>query len=148
MGRMFVDCREYPSETNCSIAISADTKRELIEAAAQQLRPQANQDTTARYRVSAKQRALIYGDDLVYAVVEPDDDRLSPTVLVEIADRVAQVTCRPHAAEDAIESTDGYAARERVHQHAALRFKIGVRQHQVVGRLEIGDHPLLWQEAI
>ena len=35
MARMFVDCREYPSEKNCTIAISADTKAELIEAAAQ-----------------------------------------------------------------------------------------------------------------
>ena len=35
MPRMFVDCREYPSDMNCTIAISADTKKELIEAAVQ-----------------------------------------------------------------------------------------------------------------
>jgi predicted small metal-binding protein len=35
MARMFVDCREYPSDMNCSVAISADTKKELIDAAAQ-----------------------------------------------------------------------------------------------------------------
>jgi predicted small metal-binding protein len=35
MARMFIDCREYPSETNCSIAISADGADELVEAAAQ-----------------------------------------------------------------------------------------------------------------
>ncbi|WP_456705649.1 MULTISPECIES: DUF1059 domain-containing protein [Bradyrhizobium] len=35
MGRMFVDCREYPSEMNCTIAISADTQKELLEAAVQ-----------------------------------------------------------------------------------------------------------------
>jgi predicted small metal-binding protein len=35
MARMFVDCREYPSEKNCTVAISADTKEELIDAAAQ-----------------------------------------------------------------------------------------------------------------
>ena len=35
MARMFVDCREYPSEMNCSIAISADTQKELLEAAVQ-----------------------------------------------------------------------------------------------------------------
>lgn len=35
MGRMFVDCRDYPSEMNCTLAISADTKKELLEAAVQ-----------------------------------------------------------------------------------------------------------------
>ena len=35
MARMFIDCREYPSETNCSIAISADGTDELVEAATQ-----------------------------------------------------------------------------------------------------------------
>jgi predicted small metal-binding protein len=35
MARMVIDCREYPSETNCTVAISADTKQELIEAAVQ-----------------------------------------------------------------------------------------------------------------
>jgi predicted small metal-binding protein len=33
MGRMFVDCRDYPSEMNCTVAISANTKQELLEAA-------------------------------------------------------------------------------------------------------------------
>ncbi len=33
MARMFVDCREYPSEKNCTVAISADTKEELLDAA-------------------------------------------------------------------------------------------------------------------
>jgi predicted small metal-binding protein len=32
---MFVDCRDYPSEMNCTIAISADTQKELLEAAVQ-----------------------------------------------------------------------------------------------------------------
>lgn len=35
MTRMFVDCREYPSEMNCTIAISADRKKELLDAAVQ-----------------------------------------------------------------------------------------------------------------
>ena len=35
MGRMSIDCREYPSEKNCSVAISADTKKELVDAAVQ-----------------------------------------------------------------------------------------------------------------
>jgi predicted small metal-binding protein len=32
---MFVDCRQYPSEMNCSVSIAADTKKELIDAAVQ-----------------------------------------------------------------------------------------------------------------
>ena len=35
MARMYIDCREMPSDSNCTIAISADTKKELIDAAAQ-----------------------------------------------------------------------------------------------------------------
>ncbi|MGY4234856.1 putative small metal-binding protein [Bradyrhizobium sp. USDA 4449] len=35
MVRMFVDCRDYPSEMNCTVAISADSKKELLEAAVQ-----------------------------------------------------------------------------------------------------------------
>ena len=30
-----MDCREYPSDLNCTVAISADTKNELLEAAVQ-----------------------------------------------------------------------------------------------------------------
>ncbi|HEY0489691.1 MAG TPA: DUF1059 domain-containing protein [Telluria sp.] len=35
MGRKFIDCREVPSETNCSLTIAADSEAELINAAAQ-----------------------------------------------------------------------------------------------------------------
>jgi predicted small metal-binding protein len=35
MGRKFVDCREMPSEEKCSLAISADTEAELLDAAVQ-----------------------------------------------------------------------------------------------------------------
>ena len=35
MARKFIDCREFPSELNCSIAIAADTDQELLEAAVQ-----------------------------------------------------------------------------------------------------------------
>jgi predicted small metal-binding protein len=35
MARMTIDCREYPSEKNCTIAISADSKQELVAAAVQ-----------------------------------------------------------------------------------------------------------------
>ena len=35
MSRMSIDCRNYPSEKNCSVAISADSKQELVDAAVQ-----------------------------------------------------------------------------------------------------------------
>jgi predicted small metal-binding protein len=35
MARKFIDCREYPSEAKCTVAISADTERELLEVAVQ-----------------------------------------------------------------------------------------------------------------
>jgi predicted small metal-binding protein len=35
MSRKYIDCREYPSELNCSVALVADTDDELLEAAVQ-----------------------------------------------------------------------------------------------------------------
>ncbi len=35
MPRKYIDCREYPSEMNCTLAIAAETDDELLEAAVQ-----------------------------------------------------------------------------------------------------------------
>ena len=35
MSRKFIDCREYPSEMNCTVYLSADSDTELLEAAVQ-----------------------------------------------------------------------------------------------------------------
>jgi predicted small metal-binding protein len=35
MERKYIDCREFPSEKNCTVAISADTEDELLEIATQ-----------------------------------------------------------------------------------------------------------------
>jgi predicted small metal-binding protein len=35
MARKHIDCREYPSEMNCTLAIVADSEKELLEAAVQ-----------------------------------------------------------------------------------------------------------------
>ena len=35
MERKFIDCREVPSERNCTVAIVADTEGEVLEAAVQ-----------------------------------------------------------------------------------------------------------------
>ena len=35
MARKYIDCREYPSEIKCTVALSADSEDELLEAAVQ-----------------------------------------------------------------------------------------------------------------
>jgi len=35
MGRKYIDCREYPSEMNCTVALSANSEAELLDAAVQ-----------------------------------------------------------------------------------------------------------------
>lgn len=35
MARRSIDCREFPSDMNCTLAMSADSESELLEAAVQ-----------------------------------------------------------------------------------------------------------------
>ena len=35
MARKYVDCRQFPSEAKCTVAISADSEKELMEVAVQ-----------------------------------------------------------------------------------------------------------------
>jgi len=35
MPRKYVDCREFPSDKKCTVALSADSEDELLDAAAQ-----------------------------------------------------------------------------------------------------------------
>jgi len=35
MTRKYIDCREYPSDMNCTVSIFADSDEELLEAAVQ-----------------------------------------------------------------------------------------------------------------
>ncbi|MBT8351600.1 MAG: DUF1059 domain-containing protein [Deltaproteobacteria bacterium] len=35
MSRYYIDCRDFPSDTKCSVALSADSKEELLEAVVQ-----------------------------------------------------------------------------------------------------------------
>lgn len=37
MSRYYADCREQPSVSKCSVAISADSKEELLEAGVQHM---------------------------------------------------------------------------------------------------------------
>jgi len=35
MSRKYIDCRQFPSEMKCTVSISADSEKELLDAAAQ-----------------------------------------------------------------------------------------------------------------
>lgn len=35
MKRKYIDCRDYPGEVKCTVALSADTEDELLEAVVQ-----------------------------------------------------------------------------------------------------------------
>lgn len=35
MGRKYIDCRDYEGDVKCTVAISADTEKELMEAVVQ-----------------------------------------------------------------------------------------------------------------
>lgn len=35
MARTYIDCREFPSNMNCTVAIAADSEKELLDAAVQ-----------------------------------------------------------------------------------------------------------------
>jgi len=35
MGRKYIDCRDFPSDMKCTVAIAADSEAELLDAAVQ-----------------------------------------------------------------------------------------------------------------
>jgi predicted small metal-binding protein len=55
MTRKYIDCRDYPSEMNCSVAISADSDQELIEAAIQHAVSVHKHEDTPEFRNTIKQ---------------------------------------------------------------------------------------------
>lgn len=50
MSRYYVDCRESPSVSQCTIAISADSKEELLKAAVQHAVSVHDHDDTTELR--------------------------------------------------------------------------------------------------
>jgi predicted small metal-binding protein len=55
MTRIYVDCREIPSESNCSVAIAADSDQELVEAAVQHAVAVHKHQDTPEFRQQIKQ---------------------------------------------------------------------------------------------
>jgi len=62
MARKMIDCREFPSESKCTIAIAADTEEELMDSAVYHaVRKHGHQDTPelrAQIRSGIKEGAL------------------------------------------------------------------------------------------
>lgn len=62
MARKYIDCREMPSESNCTIAIAADSEDELLNAATDHaVKVHKHQDTPelrSQIRSSIKEGAL------------------------------------------------------------------------------------------
>ncbi len=50
MGRKYVDCREMPSQSNCTVAIAADSEDELLEAAVQHAQAVHGHTDTPEFR--------------------------------------------------------------------------------------------------
>jgi predicted small metal-binding protein len=50
MARYYIDCRDYPSDINCSVALSADSKEELLEAVVQHGTSVHGYDDTQEFR--------------------------------------------------------------------------------------------------
>jgi predicted small metal-binding protein len=54
MVRKYIDCREFPSDMKCTVAISADSEGELIEAAVQHAVSVHNEHDTPAFRADIK----------------------------------------------------------------------------------------------
>ncbi|MDB5749047.1 MAG: hypothetical protein JWP72_3895 [Massilia sp.] len=50
MARKYIDCREFPSVTNCSVTIAADNEQELMEVAVQHAVSVHGQQDTPEFR--------------------------------------------------------------------------------------------------
>ena len=50
MSRYYIDCRDFPSDIKCSVAISSDSKEELLEAVLQHGTTMHKQEDTPEFR--------------------------------------------------------------------------------------------------
>lgn len=55
MTRKYVDCREVPSEMNCTVGIAADTEAELLDAAVQHAVAVHSHEDTPDLRAAIRQ---------------------------------------------------------------------------------------------
>lgn len=50
MSRYYIDCRDYPGDVKCSVALSADSKEELLEAVVEHGTKVHGYEDTAEFR--------------------------------------------------------------------------------------------------
>jgi predicted small metal-binding protein len=55
MARKYIDCREYPSESKCTVALCADSDDELLEAAVQHAVSVHGHDDSPDFRQQLRQ---------------------------------------------------------------------------------------------
>lgn len=55
MTRKYIDCREFPSDKNCSVAMAADTDQELLDAAVQHAVAAHQHEDTPELRAQLQQ---------------------------------------------------------------------------------------------
>lgn len=55
MARKYIDCREYPSDMHCTIAIYGDDEEELLEAAVQHAVNVHGHEDTPQFRDELRQ---------------------------------------------------------------------------------------------
>ena len=54
MARKYIDCRAFPSQMNCTVAMSADSEEELMEVALQHAVKVHGHKDTAEFRQQLK----------------------------------------------------------------------------------------------
>jgi predicted small metal-binding protein len=55
MARKYIDCREMPSDSHCTVTIAADSERELLEVAVQHAVAQHGHTDTPKFRSQLKE---------------------------------------------------------------------------------------------
>lgn len=55
MARKYIDCREFPSDTKCTVSIAADTEKELLDAAVQHAVAVHGHQDTPQFRNQLKE---------------------------------------------------------------------------------------------
>ena len=55
MPRRYIDCRDYPSDSKCSITIAADSEDELLEAVVQHAKAVHGHEDSQEFRSQLRQ---------------------------------------------------------------------------------------------
>lgn len=78
MSRKYIDCREFPSESNCSVAMSADSEQELLEAAVQHAVSVHGHEDTPAFRSELQQAFKEGSPPLERPMMPPGAQAASP----------------------------------------------------------------------